>query len=366
MSYSRHSSSLILTDDTEYGNLKTLLFFGRANLWVVLMAHRKGHKRGSVAYRPRKRARSTNARITSWPNVETPGPLGFCGFKAGMTSISFIDDSTSPSKGLEISSSVTVLEVPPITVYGLRAYSKGYAGKMALCDVVTDDQNILKQLGFTKRPNGTKKLEAKLEELVNIVLLAYATPGSTGIGAKKPIRLEIAVGGKSIKEKYEYCKSMIGKQLKFSEVFKDGEFVDAVAVTKGKGWQGPVKRLGVRQQRRKSTNKRRHVGTLGPWHPPYVMYTAPMAGQMGYHRRTEYNKRIMKIGNKPEEIVPKGGFPRYGVVKNDYVVVKGSIAGPVKRFVRLRKALRKEGDAIKIPEIKFISTRSKQGLRVKS
>ena len=333
------------------------------NLRVVSMAHLKGHKRGSVAYRPRKRARSTNARITSWPAVESPGALGFAGYKAGMTSVSMTDDSTSPSKGLEISSSATVLEVPPITVYGLRAYEMGYGGKRALCDVVTDDQAILKQLGFTKRPDGTKEIEAKLGELAEVVLLAFANPASTGIGAKKPVRLEIAVGGKSAKEKYDYCKSMLGKQLKFSDVFKSGEYVDAVAVTKGKGWQGAVKRFGVHQQRRKATGKRRHVGTLGPWNPSKVMYTAPMAGQMGYHRRTEYNKRILKIGADPKDVIPKGGFPHYGVVRNDYVLIKGSIAGPVKRFVKLRKALRKSGDAVKAPEVAYVSLRSKQGLR---
>ncbi|MCK4714719.1 MAG: 50S ribosomal protein L3, partial [Candidatus Aenigmarchaeota archaeon] len=293
---------------------------------------------------------------------ETPGLLGFAGYKAGMTSISYVDDSASPSKGLEISSAATVLEVPPITVYGLRAYAKGYMGKQTLCDVVTDDAKILKTLGFVKRPDGTKRIEAKLEELANVTLLVFTNPAFTGIGAKKPVRMELAVGGKSLKEKYEYCKSVLGTQLRFSDIFKDGEYVDSIAVTKGKGWQGPVKRFGVRQQRRKSTGKRRHVGTLGPWKPSKVMYTAPQAGQMGYHRRTEYNKRILKIGSKPEEIVPKGGFPHYGVVKNDYVVLRGSIAGPAKRLVKLRKALRKQ-DAPKKPEVKFISLRSKQGVR---
>ncbi|VVC04257.1 50S ribosomal protein L3 [Candidatus Burarchaeum australiense] len=301
------------------------------------------------------------ARITSWPAIEAVGPLGFAGYKAGMTSVSFIDDSTSPSKGLEISASATIIEVPPITVYGYRAYIEGYGGKRALCDVVAQDEKLLKVLGFSKAPNGTPLIEKHMNELTGFSLLAISKPEMTGIGAKKPVRMELAVGGKSAKEMYDYCKSVLGKELHITDVFKEGEFVDAIAVTKGKGWQGAVKRLGVAQQRRKATGKRRHVGTLGPWHPAKVMYTATMAGQMGFHRRTEYNKRILKMGTDPKDIVPAGGFLHFGNVKGDYVVLRGSIAGPVKRIVRLRKAMRLVGVAPKKPELKYISLRSKQG-----
>ena len=324
------------------------------------MGHLKGHKRGSLAFRPRKRASTLMPRISSWAHTDAPCVLGFAGYKAGMTSVSSIDDSTAPSKGLEISSAATVLEVPPMTVYGYRAYLEGYGGKRALADVVAQDEKILKQIGYTKAPNGTAAIEKHMDQLTDFSLLAFANPETTSTGAKKPVRMELGVGGKSAKEKYDYCKSVLGKQLRVSDVFKDGEFVDVVAVTTGKGWQGAVKRLGVGLQRRKATNKRRHVGTLGPWHPAKVMYTAPMAGQMGFHTRTEYNKRILKMGSEPKDVIPAGGFLHYGVLKNDYVILKGSVAGPAKRFVRLRKAVRIH-TPVKKPEIKFISLRSKQG-----
>jgi len=84
-----------------------------------------------------------------------------------------------------------------------------------------------------------------------------------------------------------------------------------------------------------------------------------MPGQMGYHKRTEPNKRIMKLG-APAEINPKGGFTHYGLLKNDYLLVKGSLAGPVKRLVRLRRAARKAGAAIKVPDLRYVSLESKQ------
>jgi len=174
--------------------------------------------------------------------------------------------------------------------------------------------------------------------------------------SKKHIeRMEIGCGGKDLKERLEYAKSMLGKELRISEVFKHGEFVDIVSISKGKGWQGPVKRFGIAIQRRKATGKRRHVGTLGQWHPAYVLYTVPMAGQTGYHQRTEMNKMILKIGDKPEEVNPSSGFPSYGFVKNDFVVVKGSVAGPVRRLVKLRLAVRAPRGAVKEPQASYIS-----------
>ena len=80
------------------------------------------HKSGSRAVRPRKRADSQNPRIACWPQITDVGALGFAGFKAGMTHASMIDDSNAPTKGLEVSYPVTVVEVPPLTVFGARAY----------------------------------------------------------------------------------------------------------------------------------------------------------------------------------------------------------------------------------------------------
>ena len=77
---------------------------------------------------------------------------------------------------------------------------------------------------------------------------------------------------------------------------KNGEFVDISSVTKGKGWSGPIKRFGTARLFHKSTNKVRHVGTLGPFTPGKVLFTVPQAGQTGIQLRTERNKRVLKLG----------------------------------------------------------------------
>ena len=314
------------------------------------MGKRSGHKKGSVAFRPRKRAISQMPAVGYWPSFSEKRLCGFAGYKAGMTHITWIDDSEASTKGTEIFASATVVECPPITIYGVRGYRNGNV----VADMICPDEKILKALGISKKKDG--KFSAS--DVDSVFVLAYARPALTGIGKKTPERMEIAVGGKDIAEKLEYATSLLGKEVKVSDVFKVGEVLDAIAITKGKGWQGTVKRFGTSVQRRKATGKRRHIGSLGAWHPGYVQYTVPMPGQMGYHKRTEQNKRIMKMG-EPSEINPSGGFTQYGVLKNDYILIKGSLGGPQKRLIRFRRAAKPAG-ALKVPDIKYVSLESKQ------
>ena len=285
-----------------------------------------------MAHRPRKRAKSQNARVY-WQVSPDKRVLGFAGYKVGMTHVSYVDDSESPTKGQEVVSAATVVEVPPLVVYGLRCYKNNNS----VGDVLTTDEKALKLAGFSKKPAGKPVQEDTVDD---VRLLVFAMPSKTGIGKKHIEKMELGCGGKDGAEKMALCKSMLGKEIRVSDVFKSGEYVDVVSVSTGKGWQGAVKRFGVSIQRRKATGKRRHVGTLGQWHPAYVLYTIPQAGQTGYHQRTEMNKRILKIGEKPEEINPSSGFPAYGFVRNDYVVLKGSVPGPAKRMLKLRLAAR--------------------------
>lgn len=299
-----------------------------------------------MAYRPRKRAKSQNPKF-KWQDSEEKRVLGYAGYKVGMTHVAYVDDSESPTKGQEIVSAATVIEVPPITVYGMRCYSLGHS----VGDVLTTDSKILSTAGF-KKTNGKKINEKEVED---VRLLVFAMPSKTKMGKKHIERMEIGCGGKDIKEKLEYCKSLLGKELRANDIFKSGERVDIISVTKGKGWQGPVKRFGAAIQRRKATGKRRHIGTLGPFHPAIVLYTVPRPGQMGYHTRTEGNKRILKISDNPDEINPSGGFPRYGFVGNDFILVKGSVAGPVKRLIKLRHSVRPFGGPATQLQLNYIS-----------
>ncbi len=96
------------------------------------MGHRKKHapRHGSLAYLPRGRAKRSVGRIRFWPKVEEgPTLLGFMGYKAGMTHIIMVEDKpASLSFGKEASHPATVLDVPPIIVFAIRAYTKDQYG----------------------------------------------------------------------------------------------------------------------------------------------------------------------------------------------------------------------------------------------
>ena len=141
-------------------------------------------------------------------------------------------------------------------------------------------------------------------DLEEIRLLVHTQPRMvTGIPKKRPEIMEMAVGGGSLDAQIEFAKEMMGKEFTMSDFTQDGEMLDAIAVTTGYGFQGHVKRWGVKLLTHKNSKHRRMIGNLGPFSPGYVVSTVPQAGQTGYHQRTEYNKRLLKIGDNPDEIL---------------------------------------------------------------
>ena len=327
---------------------------------------------GSVAFSPRKRASKQSPRIKSWPNVEETGLLGFAGYKVGMTHVMMTDNrKNSPTEGMEISTPVTVLEVPPVVVMGIRAYEKTTYGLKTMIDVMASDlgEDLLRKIPLPEEydtDSNLNKLNENIDNVSDIRVLIHTNPRVTSVPKKKPEIMECGLGGATVAEKLEYATSILGTEINIADVFSDGEHVDSIAITKGKGFQGPVKRWGIRIQYGKAarSSKGRHVGSLGPWSPERTMWTVPQAGQMGYHKRTEYNKQILKIADASEAdaVNPDGGFVKYGLVKNNYILVKGSLPGPSKRLVILRKAVRPHGKHNDAPEISYISTASKQGV----
>ena len=322
-------------------------------------------RRGSLAYSPRKRARSEVPHIKSWPEGgDKPKVQGFAGYKAGMTHVFVVDyRPTSTTSGKEVMVPVTVVETPPMKVCAVRAYKETPYGLQTLTEIWTDnlDKELERRIPMPKKFNQDWD---KFNGCADVRILAYTQPWLVpSIPKKKPEIMEIRIGGGTIEERIEYAKSLLGKELNVKDVIKEGDMIDVVAVTKGKGFQGHVKRWGVKLLSHKNSKHRRMIGTAGSWHPSFIQPTVPQAGQMGYHQRTEFNKRILKIGDNGEEITPAGGFPHYGIVRNQYVIIHGSIPGPVKRLVRFRDAIRYlKGVKVEKPEITYISTMSKQGV----
>ncbi|WP_457591300.1 50S ribosomal protein L3 [Geoglobus sp.] len=322
-------------------------------------------RRGSLGFSPRKRASSIIPRIRAWPVTSEVKALGFAGYKAGMTHVVMVDDrKNSPTYGEEIVVPVTVIETPPLKVMGVRVYRKTQYGLQIAGEVWATnlDEHLARRLNLPKNGRDPEELR-QIEDIAEVRLITYTQPYRiTGVPKKVPDVMEQKVGG-DVAEALDYAISKLGNEIKVSEVFGEGAFIDVLSITKGKGFQGPVKRWGVitLDAKHARSSKHRRVGTLGPWNPHHVRWTVPQAGQMGFHQRTEYNKRVLKIGENGEEITPKGGFPHYGVVRNEYVLVAGSVPGPVKRLVRMRDAIRPPFEQYEGVNLIYVSTSSKQG-----
>ncbi len=336
------------------------------------MGHRKTHapRHGSLAYLPRHRAKRQVARIRFWPKIMADAPrlLGFIGYKAGTTHVFKIEDrKRSPNFGKEVMSPATILETPPMIVCAVRAYTKNLYGLQTLSEAWMKDppDNLERILTLPENfdaETSLKKIEGSLLEIKVIRTIAITQPEKTSLSKKKPDMAEIEIGGGTIQQQFEYAKSLLGKTITPTELFKDGQFVDIGAITTGKGFQGPVKRWGVTILQAKGRKTKRGVATLGPWNPHHVTYSVARAGQMGFHQRIQYNKRILKIGTDGKEVTPKGGFIRYGLVRGPYVILEGSIAGTEKRAIRLRYPARPPRNVgEEPPQITHVSLESPQG-----
>jgi len=312
---------------------------------------------GSMQFWPRVRARYSYARIRNWQVSSSAKLLGFAGYKVGMTHLLINDNRAhSLTKGTEIFCPVTIVECPPLKTASIRFYKNTINAQKLIAEIFADSFD--KELERKILPSKKKGKETNCFDFAR--LSCYTQPKLTCIGKKKPEIFEIAIGGQK-DQQLAYAKEKLGKEISVSEVFREGQFLDTHSITKGKGFQGPVKRFGVQLRHHKSEKSRRNPGSLGAWNAQgHIMWRTAHAGKMGYHLRTEYSKWLVKIGNKPDEINVKGGFVNYGIIKNPYIILKGSIGGAQKRLVRFTTAIRAKSEEV-TPQITYVSIESKQG-----
>ena len=264
---------------------------------------------------------------------------------------------TSLTKGTEIFCPITIIECPPLKAISIRFYKKFRDDSRLVSEIYAD--SLDKELA--RRINIPVKKGKEATDFDFVRLMCATQPKLTGFGKKRPEVFELAIGGNK-EQQLSYSKEKLGKEILVSEVFKEGQQLDIHSVTRGKGFQGPVRRFGVTLRHHKSEKSRRNPGSLGSWRAQgQIMYRVAHAGKMGYHLRTEYNKWIVQIGSKTEEINVKGGFLHYGLVRSSYIFVKGSLGGAQKRLVRLTDPIKPKKGVPAEPQITYISLESKQG-----
>jgi large subunit ribosomal protein L3e len=320
----------------------------------------------------------------------------FMGFKAGMTHIvREMDKLGSRMHKKEVVEAVTIIETPPMYVVGVVGYVSTPKGLRSLTSVwaghLRDEvkRRFYKNWYRSKKKAFTKYAKkfaddkqsidaelARIKKYASVVrVIAHTQPRLLNKGQKKAHLMEVQVNGGSIEQKVDYAVSLFEKQVPVESVFDESEVIDIIGVTKGHGFEGVTARWGTRKLPRKTNKGLRKVACIGAWHPAKVSWAVARAGQRGYFHRTSINHKIYRVGKAgthsgttesdltEKGINPMGGFPHYGLVKQDFVMLKGAVMGPRKRVITLRKAIvvPTTRSAVEKISLKFIDTSSKFG-----
>ncbi|KAJ5548058.1 hypothetical protein N7504_003153 [Penicillium tannophilum] len=369
----------------------------------VKMSHRKfeAPRHGSLAYLPRKRAARYRGKVKSFPKDDAKKPVHLTatmGYKAGMTTV--VRDLDRPGAKMhkkEIVEAATVIETPPLVAVGVVGYIETPRGLRSLTTVwaehLSDEVKRRfyknwyksKKKAFTKyskqhaESSGasvTRELERIKKYCTVVRVLAHTQIRKTPIKQKKAHLMEIQVNGGSVADKVDFARNLFEKTIDIDSIFEKDEMIDVIAVTKGHGFSGVTSRWGTTKLPRKTHKGLRKVACIGAWHPNHVQWTVARAGQDGYHHRTSCNHKVFRIGKADDEgsastefdiskkqITPMGGFVHYGEVKNDWILLKGSVPGVKKRVMTLRKTLYPQTNrrATEKVELKWIDTSSKFG-----
>eukprot|EP00827_Trimyema_finlayi_P001225 TRINITY_DN143_c0_g1_i4.p1 TRINITY_DN143_c0_g1~~TRINITY_DN143_c0_g1_i4.p1 ORF type:complete len:439 (-),score=190.25 TRINITY_DN143_c0_g1_i4:118-1434(-) len=375
------------------------------NLFEMSHCKYEQPRHGSLAFLPRCRTKKRGGKIRSFPKDKSSDKChltAFAGFKVGMTHIlRDVDKPGSKWNKKEVIEATTIIECPPIMIVGMVGYIETPRGLRALSTVWASklDKNTIRRFyknwmsskkkafsKYSKKFAETSEIGFKrIKKYCTVVrVLATTQMKYLNLRTKKNHIFEVQINGGSIAQKVDFGKGLFEKEVRVADVFAQNEQIDVIGVTKGKGFCGVMKRFGVRHLQKKTHRGYRKVGCIGAWHPRNVEWTVARAGNKGFHHRTEINKKIYRIGmaerghngeNKiknnastqldltEKNITPIGGFPHYGIVRDDFLLIKGCCVGPKKRMVLLRKTLvpQTNKSATEQINLKFIDTASKLG-----
>ncbi|MHB1626828.1 MAG: 50S ribosomal protein L3 [Bacilli bacterium] len=201
---------------------------------------------------------------------------GILGRKLGMTQVFLEDGNVVP---------VTVVEAGPCVVLQVKTpQTDGYSSV---------------QLGFADMKRPIKALAGHAAK-ANTVAKRYVRE------LRGPLAQEYTVG-----------------QEVFADTFQDGDVVDVVGVSKGKGNAGPVKRHNQsRGPMAHGSKYHRGVGSLGSINANRVFKGQTMAGRMGHERVTVQNLQVVRVDRERNLLLIKGAVPG---PRNSFVTVKSAV-----------------------------------------
>ena len=148
------------------------------------------------------------------------------------------------------------------------------------------------------------------------------TKGEMGVFNKAGVSAKRFVRELKLENASEYAP---GQEIK-ADIFAAGDHIDATAISKGKGYQGAIKRHGQHRGPMKHGSKfHRHAGSNGTSSDPSRVYKGKkMPGQMGNNRVTIQNLEIVRVD-----------------AENNLILVRGAVPGPKKSLVTLKETVKK-------------------------
>ena len=205
---------------------------------------------------------------------------GILGKKIGMTQVFTKEGKLIP---------VTVIEVEPNVVTQIKTVEKdGYDAIQLGAQTIREKLSNKPELGHVKKANTTPK--RFLREMRGVNVNDYTLGQTIGV-----------------------------------DIFEAGEIVDVTGTSKGKGFQGVIKRHNQsRGPMGHGSQYHRGVGSLGTMLPMHVLKGKKMPGQMGNVQRTVQNLEVVSIDTE-----------------NSVILVKGNVPGPKKSLVMIRTAVKK-------------------------
>ena len=209
---------------------------------------------------------------------------GILGKKVGMTQVFTQEGKLIP---------VTVVEVEPNVVTQIKTVEKdGYEAIQLATDSVREKISNKPEIGHTKKANTTPK--RFLREIRGVNVNDYTLGQTIGV-----------------------------------DIFEAGEIVDVTGTSKGKGFQGVIKRHNQsRGPMGHGSQYHRGVGSLGTMLPMHVLKGKKMPGQMGNVQRTVQNLEIVSVDTENSVILVKGNVPG---AKNSFVVIRTAVKKPTEK-----------------------------------
>lgn len=205
--------------------------------------------------------------------------------------------------------------------------TKGILGKkVGMTQIFTESGELIPVTVVEATPNVV--LQVKTVETDGYEAIQVGYQDKREVLSNKPAKGHVAKANTAPKRFIKEFKNVelgeyeVGKEIKV-DVFQAGDVVDVTGTTKGKGFQGAIKRHGQsRESMSHGSRYHRRPGSMGPVAPNRVFKNKRLAGRMGGDRVTIQNLEVVKVDVERNVILIKGNIPG---AKKSLITIKSAV-----------------------------------------